>query len=510
MERLSKIAMWVALLISPLAVKAQDPGAIRDAIEFHEILRKQLPSSLQDNINLSMIHMIPNQQISELPLAVTLNDAMKKVAPVKLSDLIANNRVTPASHAPAVAGAVPTLVVVPGLFADLLPELAFADVLEGSADKSGSVVDDYFEVGFLKDAQGIVTARLVVMHSPSESLESLDDLPALASRYNLRLEEFLNRTGYKNIILIGSGQGANVALEMLSQAGRQNLGWLADVEAMVSWAGWLWGTSVADEALTPGTAANAVIEELRSLQRKIDPRSPTRSLVFWNQTVVVMGRLIPEVTKNKTYPDAGELELGMAEAGGLDAWSLWQTLSRWANEVKFRNGNGDNVRDFQMRLDKVLNALQQSTTVARVTWWQTHSLPKHISYYAMTAAMANPKAGALEREAFEGPWGYGPGTYDDRLLLQWRLDDEARTGVSLSDGEVVLPQAVFLPGVLSALNPSLQGLKTVMLGTCGTHAWGMVMPTVNKMKAPRANQFPRGAMLRSLVEKLTLDRRKSP
>ena len=126
----------------------------------------------------------------------------------------------------------------------------------------------------------------------------------------------------------------------------------------------------------------------------------------------------------------------------------------------------------------------------------------------MTAAMANPEASELEKSIFDGPLGYSKRSYDDLMLLQNRLDYESLGKISLNDSQVSVAQAMFLPEAAASLNSANSGLKTQMLGTLGTHHWGLALRIVNAMKDGRTNPFPREALLKALAAKVALDEKK--
>jgi pimeloyl-ACP methyl ester carboxylesterase len=533
------LCLWPLLLTTPESARAQDPEALRDSIEFHEFLRLQLPVSRQDNINLSMVHMIPNQEVSELPLARTLDEALNKIKSVKLADLIANNRVTPAAKIPVSKSQVLTLVILPGLFAEFLPMRPFEEILarpsKENADflqrvkhemKKGNrlakdpvfdlkflasrsrPLSDVIQVAALNDAKGKPRARLVMLSASAGSLESLGDISMAAAILNRRLGKYLGLTGAKNLVLIGYSRGTPVGLEMLAQAKEKKLPWVSEVRGMVAWAGHVSGSSLADETLNPSSKLFPVFEEIKKLRRDLDPQSAGKNFKTWADFSAIMEGLIAAAAQGKKYPDPAAL-VKNAEEMALDPLALWTTLKAWAQQAGLTsaasNDTANEVRRFRLLVDGTLLAIRQLSTVERTRWWSERILPLDFSYYALTAAMANPETGVLDREAFEGDWGYGRGSFDDFWMLQNRLDYEILTAVPLNDGQISLPQAVFLPELIAALNPANAGIKTSMLGTCGTHHWGMALQVVNPMKKKQINFLPREALLEALAEKISLD-----
>ena len=69
----------------------------------------------------------------------------------------------------------------------------------------------------------------------------------------------------------------------------------------------------------------------------------------------------------------------------------------------------------------------------------------------------------------------------------------------MNDSQVAVYQSLFLPQMISNLNPQNSGLEFKQLGLLETHHWGVALEVVNKMRDGRLNPFPREKVLLALA-----------
>lgn len=534
--------LLVLICIPVFASQALPPAdPAMDASEYHEFLRANLPAPMQDQINLSMIHMLPDSPLRSLTSAPTVDDAMTMILGSTLGALIANTRITPAITLSAAPARPLTLVVVPGMFAEFLPERPFEESLARVTPETNSfralvaaaasrheavAFDETRVIGAMKKTvlSDLVTvtalppsatpgpARLIFLAAPKGSGESLGSLDERAMILNRRLEKFLALTGEQDLVFVGPDEGTAVALEMMARAQADGAAWLPKARAVVSWAGSVWGDPFADEALTPGTPSFKVMTEIRRLRAALDPASPEKTSLAWKEFQAALARLETDLTAGRSYPAPADLN-GPPRPLAVDGLSLGFAVRSLADAVEPFAAKPDTaarVARFGELLDRLLISVEGLGTTARTRWWTTAAVPLQTTYYSLSAAAADPTESELAREAFEGGWGYAGSSFDDLFWLQNQRDTKTRTGVSLNDGRSAIPQSTFLPIVIAGLNPANDGLRAVSLGYAGTHHSGMVYGAVNPMKDGRRNPFPREALLRSLADKVSLDRQRAP
>ncbi len=106
-------------------------------------------------------------------------------------------------------------------------------------------------VGSLDDANGRPSVRVVLFQMDPMTLESLGKQENNAKIFTRRLEKFFEILGHtpSSIAFVGYSRGTDYALEMLSQAKKENKPWLGNVKAMVSLGGVVFGSALADDVV---------------------------------------------------------------------------------------------------------------------------------------------------------------------------------------------------------------------------------------------------------------------
>ena len=538
--RIAVIAATLAIPFFAGQVRAEDEQ--RPALQFHEILRSTLPSAMLAPEALSTLHMLPDQKILNARHASTIEGAIDDVKQTNLLNLVReteSRQGTASLDADAILRKEPiTMVIIPGIFGEFIPTRAFEEVLAkespdrrsfrtrvAAAREAGNPIgsDSTFDinalankevplsevvnVGNINDKDGKPLIRVVLMYTNFMSLESLGNQKEYAKIFNRRLSKYIALTGRQNIALVGYSRGTGLALEMLAQAREQNLPYLANVKGMVSLGGVIWGSALADDAASTSTATGSLLGAVSELEKNLDPSSVVKTTAAWAKFAWTAKSSISGLTKHADAPNAKDLKNALVPTN-IDPGSI-KTLLQTAffklglnhPVTEFAN----NVRRFHSLVGAVLSGVKSLTTADRLNWWKTHEVPQNLTYYSITAAMPNPERSPLEMQIFNDNIGYSHRSYDDLMLLQNHMDYEHLDGLSLNDSQVGVPQAMFLPDAIANENPANAGLKTQMLGTLGTHHWGLALKIVNAMKDGRENPFPREAVLKALAAKVSLD-----
>lgn len=542
-----RVAVHATLVVAipftgPIALAA---SVDQPAREFHELLKSTLPTQMTTPESLARIHMLPDDKIVQAIDAQTSEAALELVSQTSLTNLLAETLAKQSDKSIDAEAALRkepiTMVIVPGIFGEFIPTRGFEDVLSQASDereafkalvdkaakeKSANALDsrfsitalaekpvslkDVINVGSIKDKNGKTLARVVLLYTDFMSLESLGDLKKHAEIFNRRLSKYLALTGKQKIALVGYSRGTTLALEMLAQAKEKNLPFLSSVKGMIGLGGVIWGSALADDTQSEKSTMSALVEQVQNLRNGVNPDSKTQTLLAWSKFAARVAFLLPKLGSKPNAPKASDLKNSQVPTS-LDTKSIltlvktaWTSLGLSKPIQDFPN----NVRRFQAVVDAALGGVDSLTSKSRTEWWTQRTLPKSVTYYSMTAAMANPEASELEKAIFDGPLGYSKRSYDDLMLLQNRLDYESLGKISLNDSQVSVAQAMFLPEAAAGLNSANSGLKTQMLGTLGTHHWGLALRIVNAMKDGRTNPFPREALLKALAAKVALDEKK--
>lgn len=521
-------------------VKADTDQAARD---FHDLFRSVLPVEKQAPEKLARLHMLPDSNILAAAEAGTAAEALDIVAKSNLKGLIDHTLQTQSTasalDAEAILRKTPlTLVVVPGIFGEFIDTRGFEDVLmkpskdredfQGKVKAAAAVRDpsafslqyspktlgnetvplsDVVNVGSITDQEGQTLVKVVLLYTKFMSLESLQDAETQAKLFNDRLTKYLSLTGPQDLAFVGYSRGTVVALEMLAQAKASASPYLQSTKGLISLGGVVWGSALADDLTRKDAPIRELLETAKILRKDVDPESRTNTYWAWFQFGKKVFQLAPKLKNKPNAPKEADL-INPQVPTSLDRRSLFNLLTlAWRDFglMHFHSDHHDNVLRFRKFFDAVLSGVESLMTEAREKWWATHELPQNVTYYAITAAMANPEASVFEKELFDGPLGYSSRSYDDLWLLQNRLDYEGAAKISLNDSQVSVPQAMFLPNAIANLSRANTGLKTQMLGTVGTHHWGLALRVVNVMKNGRTNPFPREALLKALAAKVALD-----
>lgn len=415
-----------------------------------------------------------------------------------------------------------TFVIVPGVLGEFIETRAFEELfarnstfkmqwqkLSDGANASDSrfnlesnsvkaeKLSNLINAASLDDSSGQPLFKIIILKTHMGSLESVGSNVEKAKIFNRRLQKYMNLTQDRNLVMLGYSRGTPLALEMVVQAERERLSYLARVKAVVSYAGVVMGSSLADvtddKASESGkmmTAAIALKNDLQLSQSMMD-----RPIKFAENSAAVAKFLFVLNTNSKFDPDAF---LNSARSG--DFKTVAALIARMSAELgvtSFYDFNG-HVARVKLFIGEILKAVDGLKTKSMLAWWQANSLPKGIQYLSLAAAMADPSKNVHENGVFYSFDGYID-SLDDRSLLENKRAYEKLTGVSLNDSQVAVHQSLFLPNIISKLNPANSGLSIKALAILETHHWGVSLQVVNKMKDGRLNPFPREKALLALA-----------
>lgn len=415
-----------------------------------------------------------------------------------------------------------TFVIVPGVLGEFIDTRAFEELfarnsafklqwqkiaygagandtrfsLELNSEKNEKL-SDLINAASLDDSNGQPIFKIIILKTHLGSLESVGSNVDKAIIFNRRIQKYMNLTNDKNLVMLGYSRGTPLALEMVVQAEREKLGYLAQVKAVVSYAGVVMGSSLADVTEDELSESGKMMAAARKLETELQMSHSLldRPVKFAANSAAVTKFLYVLNANSKFDPDAF---LNNARAGDFKTVAaLIAKMSAELGVSSFYDFNG-HVARVKLFIAEVLKAVDGLKTKSMRAWWQANTLPKGIQYLSLAAAMADPSKNVLEKGIFYSFDGYID-SLDDKSLLENKRTYEQLTGVSLNDSQVAVHQSLFLPNVISKLNPANSGLILKPLAILETHHWGVSLQVVNKMKDGRLNPFPREKALLALA-----------
>lgn len=415
-----------------------------------------------------------------------------------------------------------TLVIVPGLLGEFIDIRAFEDLFSKDssykktwkqmADQSrvtdvrlnlenyayeNTPLSEEINAASIDDENGQPLVKVIIFTTKLGSLESIGDNADRAATFNSRLEKYIQLTNDKNLVLIGYSRGTPLALEMVTQAQAKKLNYLSRVQSLVSYAGVVMGSSLADVTADQSTSSGKLFAAAQKMANSLQ-----FSTGFWdrlikqNENTAAIAEFAATVAANSTLDLQGNLN--SVQKGDFSSTStliLKVLADLGLKSASDFNGHVNRVKTF---VNAILTSVIQLRSENRRAWWMTHTLPKNINYFSLSAVMVDQNHSALEKEIYESKQGYND-TLDDIGLLQNRHDYEKASGFALNDSQVALHQSQFLPGVITELNANNKDLKIQSLGVLQTHHWGASLRVVNAMKDGRMNPFPREQVLTGLA-----------
>lgn len=417
-----------------------------------------------------------------------------------------------------------TIVIVPGLFAEFIDTRAFEEIFsrESSFKKTWlqlsqaiqekdlrfnlknyvyevDSMTNLIDAASIDDENGQPLVKMIILKTPFGSLESIGNNVEKAEIFNRRLVKYIEATQDDNLILLGYSRGTPLALEMITQAEKQKLPYLKNVQAVLSYAGVVTGSSLADLTEDASTESGRIFNGVRDLQNSLvmssslldRPFKATLNTLAINKFFITLGINtdldIQNILKNTMSGDFKTAAHLIARAAAqLGLTSLITTDF---------NGRVQRLKTF---IDEILKSIDGLKTKNSVVWWQTHRLPKNIKYLSIAAGMVDPDKSEVEKLIYNLKTGYND-TLDDDSLQANRRTYEKATGVALNDSQVALHQTLFLPKMIEGFNSENNQLAIEHLGLMQTHHWGVSLRTVNVMKDGRVNPFPREKVIMSLV-----------
>lgn len=380
-------------------------------------------------------------------------------------------------------------------------------------------LEELVAVSSLDDATGRPLLQAILLEPRRLSLETADDISAIAAILSRRLAKVFRVIGLpEHIVLLGYSMGAPVGLEVLSAAFAMGQAWVERVRGFVALGGVVFGSQAADDALRPAPTRldNPSYRELAALRTLSESlRIPQGSLLGsegrlaavwrnghawlhfgaeWAAILEALALSGPKFTLPKLLRLGRKVDL--RPTLGLIGSVVGEAF-RWQAPV----WHGASVARFKRLVGGAVAAVESLSTSGRLRWWSASRLPTHnIRYDAIAGTLSDGWLGSNDTS-------YNPGSLDDEFLRNGYREFVAASSQRLNDSQVAVARAQFWPALAALLNPSYDAhpLETRFLGVLGVHHWGLALREVNKSRDGSTNPYPRLALLKALVAHVAMD-----
>jgi len=373
------------------------------------------------------------------------------------------------------------------------------------------------------------------------SLETFGSIEDNTQTYLRRLGKLFNIIGApEKFYLLGYSRSVDVALELAVAAnavegGKPRVAWGPRIAGVISHAGVVYGTPVADAADLAGTPTHRLAAILRKLALKLEyvsePPPPRlgndyrkkmfsklkRNYAAWTRAALEMAAAALHAPR----PDPG-LALESIKTGipnlrstfGLVKHILYDQYNIIAPAEELLTGKTlvthfENMARFRIMVGKFLDGGLVMTTPHRLEWWSKHTLPAHLKLYSISATMPDAARKERRRDPHFDKRGVNRLAKDPAVVLASSVDFLSlrtnyydivqRTRMELNDGQVPVQRARFWPALNKKLNPRQPDHAAYYMGVLGQDHWGLAFPTAFDLKSKRVNPFPRKALLQAIA-----------
>ena len=453
------------------------------------------------------------------------------------------------------------LVIVPGIFGEFIAhppfeeffanqQSAFARQFQAAlataapADRTDAIyslhdlgapekpLSDSLSVASADDEHGQPLVKAVFLKPGFASLETVGTIEENTQVYLRRLSKLFRLVGQQSFYLVGYSRGAAVALELAVQA-RGAAPWGKHLRGVVSLAGVVYGTPLADASMSPGDPTHEMLSLLTELAGKLHevpadlPGKPRlrdelhlahlveQNWVLWTHAAARIAKIEAQAAK----PDPGlMLEQIKQSLPGFRstfhiikefAWEQFKILHAPRFRHIEKGEHFKNVARFKVMVPKLMHGIQALTTESRLGWWRTHTIPADLTYYAIGATMADAARADRAGKPLYTPEGVSVLVKDPVSTFADSIDFHslrssyyqliaASGGNELNDSQVTLQRVRFWPRVSRSLNPKQHDFRAYFLGVLGQDHWGLSFPVAFDQHNQKRNPFPRATLLKAI------------
>ena len=421
-----------------------------------------------------------------------------------------------------------TIVLVPGVLGEFIDNSPFESVLAANSSLK-KLVNELFKdkkegvfllsslkrkklpfnkvvrASSIDDETGRSLVDFIYLKPLFASLETVGNLDENNKIYTRRLGKLFNKIGApKNLYIMGYSQGATVALEYINHLRENDVDWAHGLKGMISLGGVLYGSEIAQSAMTEGHEKQKLAKSLKKLLRLKESSSISdikKNIEIWRQFMKETASSSDVSTSEKPEDPAEISNLWVAKT----AMKAFHSLGLH----NFIFGYTSSVKRFKKLIRESIHSLENLSYTGRINWWKQNTIPSDLKYFAITGVMEDSRYDNEELIESE-KWGFyqGKDLPDYKLLLRQSFYDIKNfSGVELNDSQVSVHRAMFWPELHMKLNPNQRKYSSHYLGVLGTHHWGMAFPYAFESKDKRIHPFNRELLLKSIADFVSLKSR---
>ncbi len=448
------------------------------------------------------------------------------------------------------------IVIVPGIFGEFIPVSPFEEVFRvggvasvdwekklkaAEADPSKadlvkdkvystsavSVIDksmrELMRVGSIDDAQGRALVTITYLKPPLGSLETFGTLDENADYYLPRLEKYFKLIGVpKHLYVMGYSRGTATALNLVTRAQAAHASWIPQLKGVVTLAGVVYGSQLADAAFDPKGPQRPLLDNLNDfIENTLEscPEGDTSASIALrarNYAHWVFFLTREALLARHMGNENAALKREGIETANADINSLYNFMRRilFGDPQKWLAGDVDGLIDLSAPISQhcenvargktavrqLLKGVTTLTTQSRIDWFKSHTLPSNIRYFSITGTMGDATPdGAQPNPLVLNPVANDIHSLDFRSLRGNYYDLLNASGNQLQDSQVAVQRGLIWNDVNHAINPAQQPLKTYNMGTVGIHHWGLSFPRAySSNDGLEANPFPRTLLLEAI------------
>jgi hypothetical protein len=403
--------------------------------------------------------------------------------------------------------------------ADLVKDKTYSTAAVGVVDKS---MRELMRVGSIDDQEGRPLVTITYLKPGLGSLETFGTLDENADYYLPRLEKYFKIIGVpKHLYVMGYSRGTATALNLVTRAQAGNASWFPQLKGVVTLAGVVYGSQLADAAFDPSGTQRKLLDNLTEfVDSELNSCPPgedsTIALRLKNDAhwAAFLGRELLLARHMGNQNDA--LKREGIETANADIGKLYNFIRRimFGDPQKWLAGDADglinlsvpiseycqNVERGKTAIRQLVKGAQTLTTQQRIDWFKTHTLPTNIRYFSITGTMGNATAEGDQVDPLAvNDVANDIHSLDFRSLRGNYYDLLAASGNQLQDSQVPVQRGLIWNDVNRAINPAQGDLKTYNMGTVGIHHWGLSFPRAySSNDGLAANPFPRTILLKSI------------
>ena len=419
------------------------------------------------------------------------------------------------------------LIFIPGILGEFIDKNVIHEVFTGPSafkdvyqDQLNQIQDHAYSLAALDQVDFALGERVhlggidgadhkphvqaMFLQAGTGSLETLGDNATNAATFLRRINKAFSKIPLdqcKNIYLVGYSQGADVAMDMITQAHAtpEEYPFLQNVKGVVTLAGVIYGTETADDVyFNPASPNYQLAEQIKTALDHLSVPTAGDGFILASGKVVKnwaeLVKAVSQVSLPATEKDPGLVKEKLNGATP-DPTGFLGLFSHNLSDL-FRPGLSPtqalaNIERGRVLFEAVLTGSKALSSHARKEWWANHQWPATLPIYSVAATMADPSTATTTSVLLDSP-AYGIDTVDYQLVLRPAYYGLYKiTQATLNDSQVLTQREMIFSELITKWNASQPIFPTHFLGIVGTHHWGLAFPNAVPTSGGFFNLFPR-------------------